>query len=401
MFPDVQTRFLEMRPQPIHRLGREGAFLFPCGTDGVADLAVAHVAAGDAAHFQSPARADALLQVGGPKVGFDFLGRFKFHGLGLLRGAENRDATDLLFPLFNNGGVVDDFDLSQEFVEIHAPAKARLVQPPQGGLIAVMTCWPQQYPAQAATGHAVKIPLGGFKLLALLHVILGLHFAERFPLGGKPLGGHRALFAHLVKRMGGRIGGDPHAMALGLIQKHPPQAVDRVSPVARLDLLGQGCDAAGLGQKFDVQRDEDFLRPRNRGTLIRWPLGAALTGTPLGVPWPALASGSTEIATWTAATIPRIRTPLRASGRTRRTVPPLEAGAARTLALRAGATIAGPSIPTWAAIARTTIAGTTVAVKVAPGRLACIICIRVFVGGLFEPVGEKFQVEIKRRVTHG
>ena len=69
-------------------------------------------------------------------------------------------------------------------------------------------------------------------------------------------------------------------------------------------------------------------------------------------------------------------------------------------AIAAGATVSRAAIAAaGAAAVGAAIAGAPV--EVAPGRLACVIRIRVFIGGLFEPVGQKFQVKIKRRVTHG
>ena len=63
-------------------------------------------------------------------------------------------------------------------------------------------------------------------------------------------------------------------------------------------------------------------------------------------------------------------------------------------AITARAAVAGATVATGTAI-------TGAPVKIASGRLACVIRIRVFIGWFFEPVGQKFQVEIKGRVTHG
>ena len=217
VFPDMQAVLLKIGAQPVDGLGREAALFFPCGTDGVADLAVAYIAAGDAAHFQGFPGTNALFKIVRAEVGLDFLGRFEFHRFGLLNGAEDGDGADLFFPLLDDSGVVDDFNLSQEFVEVHASAEARLVEPPQGGLVAVVVGGAEQHAAQAATAHVGVVALGGLKLLGFLGVIGGLALAEGFPLGGLAVGGHRPFFAYLVERVGGGVGSDPHAMAFGLV----------------------------------------------------------------------------------------------------------------------------------------------------------------------------------------
>ena len=381
MFPNVEPRLLEMRTQPVHGLGRKRAFFLPSGPNGVANLAVAHVAARDPAHFQRSPRANAFFEVVGPEMGFDFLGRLELHRLSFLRRAENRRAAHLLLPLFDHSRVADDLDLPQEFVEIHAAAKARIIEPTERRLIAVVVCRPEQHAAEPATAHVGVIALGSLKLLGLLGVIIRLELAERFPLGGLLVGGHRAVFAHLVERVSWRVGGHPDAMALRFVQEHPAQPVNRVSAVARLDLFGQSGDPARFREKFHMQRNEHLLGPGNRGPLIVGALiGAAFTGTPLPVARSARASRACEIAARTTL-IPRApRAPLGSATGTLRPITALLRGTARTLIIRARAAIAA-----GAAITGTTVAGAPV--EVAPGRLACIICIRVFIGRLFKPVG--------------
>ena len=361
VFPDVEARLLEMRAQPVDGLGREPALFFPGGADAVADLPVADVAADDAAHLQSFPAMDDFFEIGGPKMGFDFLGGLEFDRLGLLRGAENGDAADLLFPFLDDGGVADGFDLAQEFVEIHAAAKARLVKFPQRGLVAVMAGRPEQNTAQPATGHAGVVALGRFGLRGFLHVKLPLHLPVRVALGGRAVGGHGAVLADLVERIGGGVGGDAHPMALGFVQKHAAQSVERIGAMARLDLLGEPGDAARFGQKFDGDRDLYFHRPGGGRTLIGGTFRAAISGAALRTARIPGAGKITARATVVAGAGSGLR-------------------AARALARAAGSATARATVGTASTVA-------AAPVKIAARRFPGVVRIRVLVVRLFEPVG--------------
>jgi len=275
VFPDVEAGVLEVGAELVDGLGREGAFFFPSVANAVADLPVVDVAAGDAAHFQGFAGTQASREVVVPEVGFDVLEGFEFERFGFLRGAPEVDAADLFFPLFDDGGVADDFDLPEEFVEVHAAAKAGFEEASQSGLVAVVACGSEEDAAQAAARHVDVVAFGGFDLLGFLDEIFGFVFAEGFALGGLAVSGDGAVFADLVERVGGGVGRDADAMALGFVEEHPAQPVEGVGSMARLDLLGEGGDAVGLRQEFNVEGDQDFFGPGGGGTLV---IGTAFAG---------------------------------------------------------------------------------------------------------------------------
>ena len=360
VLPNMQPGFLKIGTEPIDRLGRERPFFFPGGTDAVPDLPVTDIAAGNTAHFHRFSTTDHFFEIGRPEMGFDFLERLELDRLGFLRGAENGNRADLLFPFLDDRRVVDDFDLPQKFVEIHPAAKARLVELAQCELIAVMAGRPQQNAAQPAAGHAGEIALRRFGLRGFLHVILIFHLPERIALGGCPVRGDRTALADLEKRIGGSIGTDAHAVPLRLVQKHASQPIERIGAVARLDLFGQCGDAARLRQKFDRERDIDLLLAGSwRARIGR---ARAVSGTALRIAG-TLGPGKT---TARAAIIAGTGSGLRAT---------------RSLA----GTTAWPTA--WATVGTAPPVATAAAVKITTRRLPGIVRVRVLVVRLFEPVG--------------
>ena len=246
VFPNVEAGILEVGADLVDGLGREGAFFFPSVANAVANLPVIDVATGDTAHFQGFSGAQTGCEVVLPEVSFDVLKCFEFERFGFLRGAPEGDAADLFFPLFDDGGVADDFDLPEEFVEVHAAAEAGFEEAPQGGLVAVVAGGSEEDAAQTAAGHIDIVAFWGFDLLGFLDEIFGFIFAEGFTFCSLAVGGDGAVFADLVEWVGGGVGRDAHAMALGFVEEHPAQPVEGVGAMARLDLLGEGGDAVGL-----------------------------------------------------------------------------------------------------------------------------------------------------------
>jgi hypothetical protein len=183
-------------------------------------------------------------------------------------------------------------------------------------------------------------------------------------------------------------------MALRLFQEHAAGAEERIRAAALLDLF---CDPGGrgrLGQKFDfdVRWRDGCAGLRTRAAIFETTLtrtGATSSSAAGSTAFTARAAaratgatGSTTVAAGTAA---------RATG-TARTIAGLASGPTRTAG---SATLtAGAAIGTIAAAAAA--AGAVTAV------FALALVIGVTRGGrlFFEPVGQKFEIKLRRRFAH-
>ena len=116
---------------------------------------------------------------------------------GGFRGPKTKhgDAAGLLFPCLDQCGVVNDLYIALEIAEGHPAAEALLVQPPEGGLIAVVIGGPKQDAIGAAARDVAEIAFGGIALLADFDVILLAGHRKRGALRGGAIGPDLAILA--------------------------------------------------------------------------------------------------------------------------------------------------------------------------------------------------------------